>query len=89
MPLYKCCDDCPGDSSCPENKWCVCGSEVDSHGIGSGHSPVGMHDYYCRAVDEKNCTGHVASAEDPKVCGKCGVHIDELRPDGPDRLENS
>ena len=30
---------------------------------------------------EENCPGHVASENDPKVCGKCGVHIDSLRPD--------
>ncbi len=27
------------------------------------------------------CSGHVASDDDPKVCGRCGIHIDELRPD--------
>lgn len=27
------------------------------------------------------CPGHVASATDPKRCGRCGIHIDELRPD--------
>lgn len=26
------------------------------------------------------CSGHVASTADPKVCGRCGIHIDELRP---------
>lgn len=26
------------------------------------------------------CMGHVASESDPKVCARCGVHIDELRP---------
>jgi hypothetical protein len=25
------------------------------------------------------CPGHVASAADPKVCDRCGIHIDELR----------
>lgn len=25
------------------------------------------------------CSGHVASAKDSKVCGRCGVHIDDLR----------
>lgn len=29
---------------------------------------------------EQHCPGHVASMADPKVCGKCGVHIDSLRP---------
>lgn len=27
------------------------------------------------------CLGHVASEADPKVCGRCGIHIDDLRPD--------
>lgn len=30
---------------------------------------------------EEECPGHVASAHDPKVCGRCGVHVDSLRPD--------
>lgn len=30
---------------------------------------------------EETCPGHVASERDPKVCGRCGVHIDSLRPD--------
>lgn len=34
--------------------------------------------------DEDSCPGHVASASDPKVCGRCGVHIDSLRPDDGD-----
>lgn len=30
---------------------------------------------------EESCAGHVASKDDPKICGRCGVHIDELRPE--------
>ena len=33
---------------------------------------------------EENCRGHVASSKDPKTCGRCGVHIDSLRPDEDD-----
>lgn len=29
---------------------------------------------------ETACPGHVASSDNPKVCGRCGVHIDSLRP---------
>lgn len=29
---------------------------------------------------EADCSGHIASANDAKVCGRCGVHIDDLRP---------
>lgn len=32
-------------------------------------------------ISEERCQGHVASARDAKVCGRCGVHIDSLRPD--------
>ena len=28
---------------------------------------------------EDECPNHVASATDPKVCGRCGIHIDSLR----------
>lgn len=31
--------------------------------------------------DENECSGHVASTHDAKVCGRCGVHIDSLRPE--------
>ena len=44
-------------------------------------------DILTRAVtDDRDaeCSGHVASANDPKVCGRCGIHIDELRPDDDD-----
>lgn len=30
---------------------------------------------------EEECPGHVASKDDAKVCGRCGVHIDSLRPE--------
>jgi hypothetical protein len=33
---------------------------------------------------EWQCAGHVASASNQKICGRCGVHIDELRPEGED-----
>lgn len=29
---------------------------------------------------ESECPGHVASDTDRMVCGRCGVHVDELRP---------
>jgi len=35
----------------------------------------------CTRPSEDDCPGHVASADDPRVCGRCGVHIDSLRPD--------
>lgn len=30
---------------------------------------------------EEDCPEHVASDSDPKVCGRCGAHIDSLRPE--------
>lgn len=33
---------------------------------------------------EEGCPGHVASENDAKVCGRCGTHIDSLRPPEPD-----
>src|SRR5690554_368607 len=38
------------------------------------------------SVDEADCPGHVASAHDPKICGRCGVSVDELRPDDADPI---
>ncbi|MCK9551591.1 hypothetical protein [Aquamicrobium sp.] len=35
---------------------------------------------------EANCVGHVASADDAKICGRCGLHIDDLRPDEADPI---
>jgi hypothetical protein len=33
---------------------------------------------------EENCPGHIASANDAKVCARCAVHIDSFRPDDDD-----
>lgn len=35
---------------------------------------------------EEACPGHVASRGDPKVCGRCGTHIDSLRPPDEDEV---
>lgn len=32
----------------------------------------------------EDCPGHVASEYNPKICGRCGVHIDSLRPPDDD-----
>ena len=37
--------DCPADADCRTT--CCYGDLVEHHGMGSGHSPVPMHDYYC------------------------------------------
>ena len=36
------------------------------------------------AFTEENCPGHVASASNSKICGRCGTHIDSLRSDDDD-----
>lgn len=33
------------------------------------------------AWDEEDCPGHVASSLNPKICRRCGIHIDSLRPE--------
>jgi len=35
-------------------------------------------------LDEQSCPGHVASDHDPKICARCGTHIDSFRPDDED-----
>lgn len=45
---FYCGEGCPGDQTCEETKWCMCGSEVEHHDFGSGHSPVSVHDYCSR-----------------------------------------
>lgn len=35
----------------------------------------------CTRPEEISCSGHVASDQDPKVCARCGTHIDDERPD--------
>ena len=32
------------------------------------------------SLTPEQCSGHVASATSPNICGRCGIHIDELRP---------
>tara|TARA_R110002020_G_scaffold34066_35_gene103986 strand:- start:14891 stop:15118 length:228 start_codon:yes stop_codon:yes gene_type:complete len=55
------------------------------HQAGPGYrwEPVGDQetDMLLARLTAEGCSGHVASASDPKICGRCGVHIDELRPD--------
>jgi uncharacterized protein (DUF983 family) len=39
------------------------------------------HDARSGDFDEQSCPGHVASRSDPKICGRCGTHVDSMRPD--------
>lgn len=38
----------------------------------------------CYPYRAAECPGHVAGDHGPEVCGRCGTHIDELRPDDAD-----
>ena len=33
------------------------------------------------SFDDNSCPGHIASIDNPKICRRCGVHIDTLRPE--------
>jgi len=58
-----------------------------------GHDPISGPSFLCdcgaitlewerrRAEAQDACPGHVASELDPKICGRCGIHVDSLRPD--------
>ena len=52
---------------CPGPEWMR--GDLDP---GAAHEP--------ELVDEEDCPGHVASEHDSKICGRCGTHIDSLRP---------
>lgn len=47
-------EGCPGDQTCEEARHCMCGSRMEDHDFGSGHSPVSMHDYYSSQLDEQH-----------------------------------
>ena len=38
------------------------------------------------AQAEDDCPGHIAGESSRKTCGRCGIHIDELRPDDDDPI---
>jgi len=49
------------------------------------HAGETMHEETVRVFcanhyGEDECPYHTASESDPKVCGRCGIHIDSLRP---------
>jgi hypothetical protein len=35
--------------------------------------------------DEQSCPGHVSVPENPKVCRRCGVHVDSMRPEDEEK----
>lgn len=45
-----------------------------------GEKPVFLTEEVGYLFTEEECPGHVASKTDVKVCGRCGAHIDSLRP---------
>lgn len=46
--------------------------------------PHPMDDKTGFEYEEEACPGHVASKDNPKVCARCGVHVDSLRPPDDD-----
>ncbi len=45
----KCEEDCPGDDTCDNHKYCMCGIKMLEHQIVSdGHSPLSVHDHYSK-----------------------------------------
>jgi hypothetical protein len=48
--IDRCNPDCPGADACEYHEHCMCGTRMEGHGIGSGHSPVSMHDYHCEEI---------------------------------------
>lgn len=60
------------------------GASIHLTVLGRVHPPVSMSvgippSQY--AYTEEDCPGHVASDHDPKICARCGVHIDSFRPE--------
>jgi hypothetical protein len=52
-----------------------------AHDMKAGRFPSRSSVEVFLAELERECPGHVASEHDPKVCGRCFVHIDSLRVD--------
>lgn len=53
---------------------------VVEHDISRGMLHIFSGEQLSGPVAEEDCPGHVASARDRRVCRRCGVHIDSLRP---------
>ncbi len=48
---------------------------------------IDMHGIALVSTAEQDCTGHIASRDDPRRCFRCGVHVDEFRPSDEDAHE--
>jgi hypothetical protein len=48
--------------------YCMCGSSVDSHGLGDGHSPTDAGDYYASQIVER--IDAAIAAHDKKIGGE-------------------
>jgi len=45
----KCNEDCPGDDTCENHKWCMCGLFMKGHeGEYDEHDPISVHEHYGR-----------------------------------------
>lgn len=70
-----------------EFRCAICGkTECDGH-----DEPVFVEPPLCSHCGHKHypidCCGHVASGHNPKICARCGIHIDSLRPDDDDEMD--
>lgn len=48
------------------------------------HNALVVDDSRATMIPEEECPGHVAWEHNPKICGRCGIHIDSLRPEEPE-----
>jgi hypothetical protein len=70
------------DAVCVGARDAVGGTKGDGQAA-SGRRRSGVRAGVARTYtyEEETCPEHVASPDDPKVCDRCGTHIDSLRPD--------
>lgn len=60
---------------------CVCDNQGEAECYfcdGGGLVSEGEHEAFRLRERQAHCPGHVASEGDPKVCGRCGIRIEEL-----------
>jgi hypothetical protein len=54
------------------------GCEVVDHAVASGMRAVRRDfiEWLARELSEDDCPGHVAAGHNPKICGRCGTHVE-------------
>ncbi len=52
-PRIKCELDCPGDETCENARYCMCGIKMIEHWIVSdGHDAISVHEHYGRLYND-------------------------------------